>query len=415
MSTPETNVGMNDDQGTVAASRTRWKWVAAGVAAVVVVGGALGTSAVRSSNEGVAGSLQATTIEGGRGEVKTLTLEGWRIPANGPLVLDSAEGSAVDAAGNLYIAAGTRVQKITAATLGNTTLATATNTTLAGTPSSGYVDGTGTAARFKGAQGVAVGKDGTVYVADAFDNRIRKITAAGDVTTLAGSGVAGFADGSGAAAKFNGPTKIAVDGIGTVYVLDSYRIRKITPAGAVTTLAGNGSRGFADGALANGVSAARLDTRGIAIDRNCTSACVLYLADYYAIRSLDTTTGQVTTLAGNTYGGSGTANGVGAAAFFNQLSAITVFKDPGSVGSGIVWVADGRNGNPVIRQFDIASRTVTSVAGNTASTGFVDGIGSAAKFNVLPGISVTMDGKTLYAIDSSQPSPYFRPVIRKVT
>ncbi|CAB4965455.1 MAG: hypothetical protein F2842_12355 [Actinobacteria bacterium] len=411
MSTPETNVGMNDDQGTVAASRTRWKWVAAGVAAVVVVGGALGTSAVRSSNEGVAGSLQATTIEGGRGEVKTLTLEGWRIPANGPLVLDSAEGSAVDAAGNLYIAAGTRVQKITAATLGNTTLATAANTTLAGTLSSGYVDATGTAARFKGAQGVAVGKDGTVYVADAFDNRIRKITAAGVVTTLAGSGVAGFADGSGTAAKFNAPTKIAVDGSGIVYVLDKSRIRKITPAGVVTTLAGNGSRGFADGIG----SAAGLDTRGIAIDRNCTSACVLYLADYFAIRSLDTTTGQVTTLAGNNYGGSGTANGVGNTAFFNQLSAITMHKDPGSVGPGVVWVADGRNGNPVIRQFDIASRTVTSVAGNTASTGLVDGIGSAAKFNVLPGISVTMDGKTLYAIDSAQPSPYFRPVIRKVT
>lgn len=411
MSTPGTNAGMNDDQDGVPASRTRWKWVAAGVAAVVVVGGALGVSAVRSSNEGVAGSLQATTIEGGRGEVTTLTQAGWRINGQGPLVLDSAEGSAVDDAGNLYIAAGTRVQKITPSTLANTTLATVANTTLAGTISSGYVDGTGAAARFKGVQGVAVGKDGTVYVADAFDNRIRKITAAGVVTTLAGSGVAGFADGSGTAAKFNGPTKIAVDGSGTVYVLDKSRIRKITPAGVVTTLAGNGSRGFADGIG----SAAGLDTRGIAIDRNCTSACVLYLADYFAIRSLDTTTGQVTTLAGNNYGGSGTANGVGNAAFFNQLSALTVFKVPGSVGPGVVWVADGRNGNPVIRQFDIASRTVTSVAGNTASTGLVDGIGSAAKFNVLPAISVTMDGKTLYAIDSSQPSPYFSPVIRRVT
>ena len=411
MSTPETNAGMNDDHDTAPASRTRWKWVAAGVAAVVVVGGALGVSAVRSSNEGVAGSLQGSATGGGRGEVTTLTPTGWRIPANGPLVLDSAEGSAVDDSGNLYIAAGTRVQKITAATLGNTTLATATNTTLAGTLSSGYVDGTGTVARFKGAQGVAVGKDGTVYVADAFDNRIRKITAAGVVTTLAGSGVAGFADGSGTAAKFNAPTKIAVDGSGIVYVLDKSRIRKITPAGVVTTLAGNGSRGFADGIG----SAAGLDTRGIAIDRNCTSACVLYLADYYAIRSLDTTTGQVTTLAGNSYGGSGTANGVGAVAFFNQLSAITLHKDPGVVGPGVLWVADGRNGYPVIRQFDIATRTVTSVAGNTAATGLVNGTGSAAAFNVLPALSVIKDGKTLYVIDSSQLSPYFSAVIRRVT
>jgi hypothetical protein len=80
-----------------------------------------------------------------------------------------------------------------------------------------------------------------------------------------------------------------------------------------------------------------------------------------------------------------------------------------------VWVADGRNGNPVIRQFDIASSTVTSVAGSTASTGLVDGTGSAAAFNVLPALSVIKDGKTLYVIDSSRPSPYFKPVIRKVT
>jgi hypothetical protein len=161
-----------------------------------------------------------------------------------------------------------------------------------------------------------------------------------------------------------------------------------------------------------------LSTWGIAIDRNCTTttttACVLYLADDTAIRSLDTSTGQVTTLAGNTYGGTGSSNGVGDQAFFNQLSAITMHKDPGSVGPGVVWVADGRNGNPVIRRFDIATRTVTAVAGQTAASGLVDGIGSAAKFNALPALSVIKDGKTLYVIDKVQ-TDRGDFVIRRVT
>ena len=92
--------------------------------------------------------------------------------------------------------------------------------TLAGSTRSGNTDGTGAAARFRGPAGVAVDAGGMVYVADRTNNTIRKITAAGVVSTLAGSTISGFTNGTGAAARFNGPNGVAVDAAGTVYVAD---------------------------------------------------------------------------------------------------------------------------------------------------------------------------------------------------
>ena len=147
-------------------------------------------------------------------------------------------------------------------------------TTLAGSGTAGFADGTGAAAQFNQPHDVAVDSAGTVYVADLANSRIRKVTSAGVVTTLAGSGTAGFADGTGAAAQFNGPRGVAVDAAGTVYIgdLSNNRIRKVTSAGVVTTLAGSGTAGFADG---TGAAAQFNQPYGVAVD----SAGTFYIGD----------------------------------------------------------------------------------------------------------------------------------------
>src|SRR5439155_1682689 len=116
-----------------------------------------------------------------------------------------------------------------------------TFTTLAGAASIGSADGTGSAARFYDPSGVAIDSSGNVYVADTLNSTIRKITPAGEVTTPVGlAGITGSADGTGSAARFYDPLGVATDSSGNVYVADTFNdtIRKITPAGDVTTLAG---------------------------------------------------------------------------------------------------------------------------------------------------------------------------------
>ena len=149
--------------------------------------------------------------------------------------------------------------------------------TLAGLAgSSGSADGTGSAARFYYPSGVAVDSAGNVYVADSSNYTIRKITPSGVVSTLAGlAGSYSSADGTGSAARFRHPQSVAVDGAGNVYVADTDNntIRKITPAGVVSTLAGlAGSFGSADG---TGSGARFYDPSSVAVD----SAGNVYVAD----------------------------------------------------------------------------------------------------------------------------------------
>ena len=137
-----------------------------------------------------------------------------------------------------------------------------TVSTLAGNGTVGFVDGAGAAAKFYSPYGVAVDSNGNVFTADL--HTIRKITPAGDVSIFAGSTV-GFVNGVGTTAKFSSPLGIAVDSSGTVYVADSANqaIRKITPAGVVSTLAGTGASGFVNG---TGTAASFSDVADVAVD-----------------------------------------------------------------------------------------------------------------------------------------------------
>jgi sugar lactone lactonase YvrE len=149
---------------------------------------------------------------------------------------------ATDANDNLYVADRTNnvIRKITPAGV---------VTTFAGTGAAGATDGNSTTATFKNPDGVTVDADGNLYVADTQNNLIRKITAAGVVSTFAGSGASGSTDGTGTAATFNHPTGLTLDGLGNLYVAeyDGNLIRKITSNGVVTTVAGNGQKSSTDG------------------------------------------------------------------------------------------------------------------------------------------------------------------------
>jgi sugar lactone lactonase YvrE len=249
-----------------------------------------------------------------------------------------------------------------------------TFTTLAGPGESpGALDGPGSAARFYAAYGVAVDSASNVYVADTSNHTIRKVTPGGTVTTLAGqAGSDGSADGTGSAARFSFPFGVAVDSAGNLYVADrnNHTVRKVTPGGAVTTLAGlAGSSGSTDGA---GSAARFYSPYGVAVD----SAGNVYVADRgnFTIRKV-TPGGVVTTLAGQA-GSWGSADGTGSAARFGDGS----FGPSGVAvdSAGNVYVAD--HGNFTIRKVT-AGGEVTTLAGQAGNSGSADGTGSAARFH----------------------------------
>jgi sugar lactone lactonase YvrE len=240
-----------------------------------------------------------------------------------------------------------------------------TVSTFAGSGVPGYVDATGVAAQFGLSYGIATDVSGNVYVCDSDNHRIRKITPAGVVTTLAGSGSSGFADGSGTAAQFNFPQGIVVDASGNVYVADynNHRIRRITPAGVVTTLAGSGVPGYADG---TGVAAQFDQPTGLALD----TTGKLYIADRgnNRIRRLWLSNGGVGTIAGSTMGYTDAA---GTSAQFNRPQGLVVDA------SGNIYVSDTNNN--CIRKITPGFYEVTTFAGG-GSFGFADGTGTAAFF-----------------------------------
>jgi hypothetical protein len=136
---------------------------------------------------------------------------------------------------------------------------------LAGSGSYGFADGAGAAAQLNLPHGVTVDGEGSIIIADYGNNRVRKITADGTVSTLAGSESEGLADGAGTAAQFSTPFGVAVDGEGSIIIADTWNhlVRKITPDGTVGTLSGSGSAGFANGA---GAAAQFNKLKGVVVD-----------------------------------------------------------------------------------------------------------------------------------------------------
>ncbi|BFU78581.1 hypothetical protein ALC152_17960 [Arcobacter sp. 15-2] len=259
-----------------------------------------------------------------------------------------------------------------------------TVTTLAGSGIRGSANGLGTSASFNLPTGVAVDSIGNVYVADYSSHLIRKIDSNGNVTTLAGSGSQGSANGNGTSASFNNPHGIAVDSSGNVYVADSSsnKIRKIDSSGNVITLAGSGSQGSANG---SGISASFNNPYGVAVD----SSGNVYVADRnnHKIRKIDSS-GNVTTLAGS--GSRGSTNANGTSASFNFPYGVAVDS------SGNVYVADSSNNK--IRKID-SSGNVTTLAGS-GSEGSTDANGTSATFKSSKGVAVDSSGN-VYVADSS--------------
>ncbi|WP_248556602.1 NHL repeat-containing protein [Paraburkholderia terrae] len=296
-------------------------------------------------------------------------------------------GIAVDASGNLYVAEyGTsKIRKITP---------DGTVSTLAGSGTPGSADGKGASASFNQPTGIAVDVSGNLYVADYYNNEIRKVTPDGTVSTLAGSATTqGSTDGKGASASFFEPSGIAVDGSGNLYVAEygTSKIRKITPDGTVSTLAGSGTPGSADG---KGASASFNQPTGIAVDASGN----LYVADYYnnEIRKV-TPDGTVSTLAGSTTT-QGSTDGKGASASFYEPSGIAVDA------SGNLYVAE--YGTSKIRKIT-PDGTVSTLAGS-GTPGSADGKDASVSFNQPTGIAVDVSGN-LYVAD------YYNNEIRKIT
>lgn len=292
---------------------------------------------------------------------------------------DTPTGVTVDAQGNVYVAdAGNhRIRRITPAGVVST---------LAGTGTAGFADGPGNTARFNTPTGVAVDGQGNIYVADTENQRIRKISPAGVVSTLAGAGTAGFMDGPGNGAFFNRPQGVAVDGQGNVYVADTdnQRIRKISPAGVVSTLAGTGNLGFMDG---SGNTATFDSPVGISL----TAQGNVYVTDVanHLIRSISPT-GIVSTLAGNRL--IGIVNGPASSASFNSPTGVAVDAQ------GNAYVADLANSS--IRKISLGGEVSTFAGGGVA--GFVDGTGTEARFDSPNGVAVDAQGNVYVADTENQ-------------
>jgi hypothetical protein len=258
-------------------------------------------------------------------------------------------------------------------------------------PSPANVDGTGAAASLPDIEAMAFDRAGNLFATGGGSKTVRKITPAGVVSTLAGQyGIGGSADGTGLQATFGFPLGIGIDSSGNLYVSDDLDIRAVTQSGVVTTLAGRAANGvgFVDG---TGPAALFHAVRGMTTD----SAGNAYIADTgnFVIRKM-TPAGVVTTFAGGGSPGgnaSGFADGTGTAALF--AGPVDVAIDA----AGNLYVAD--ENNSAVRMIT-PSGVVTTLAGGPANPGFADGTGTAALLSLPSRVTIGPAGN-LYVLDQN--------------
>jgi sugar lactone lactonase YvrE len=303
--------------------------------------------------------------------------------------------------------------------------------------SSGYQDGIGSQAKFFSPMGITIDANNNLYVADTYNNRIRKITPNGVVTTYAGSGIAGYADGNSNVAQFNKPCGLTIDDFGNLLIADkeNHRIRKITPTGIVTTFAGSGVQGDAIGLNSNAMFDAptQIAIKGGWVYVSDQSGKIkvigsqtvtyfagagagyvngplsiakfsggggittdyfgnFYIADLYnnCIRKISTAL-TASTFAGSQFGIYGNQNGVGLNSSFYYPIGITTDI------SGNVYVADTQNG--LIRKISNQTGLVTTLAGIGNSQSYQDGnINVATFYN--PSSLITDSSGNVYVADS---------------
>ena len=340
---------------------------------------------------GVSGSGTITTIAGTSTAKNPFGgFSGDGGPATSAL-LDNPSGVAVDAKGNVYIAdyGNHRVRRVSRG---------GTITTVAGTGQVLSVGdgGPATSAGLYGPRGVAVDGRGNLYIADPQANTVRKVSPGGTITTFAGGMLdkVGFSGDGGpvTSAKVNGPWGVAVDGKGNVYIADTlnFRVRKVSPSGTITTIAGTGKSGFSgDGGPAT--SAQLASPHGVAVDKKGN----LYIADFVNNRVRKVSpSGRITTIAGT--GKSGYSGDGGPATSAQLFFPVGVAVDR----RGNVYIADSSS-----RVRMVNSRgTITTVAGNGTSGGTPSSLGdggpatSARAWGVL-GVAVDAQGN-LYIADT---------------
>ena len=317
----------------------------------------LAAAAIKESTAGVCASLSpsasaiaATPLIPNTGSVSLLagTTRGYADGTGAAAQFNQSAGISTDSSGNIYVADTVNqvVRKITPSGVA---------TTLAGSAgSAGYVNGIGTSAKFYSPRALVVDSSGNVYVADAVNNVIRLITPGGVVSTFAGSGTAGYVDGSATSAQFKYPQGIAIDSSGNLYASDmnNHVIRLITPGGVVSTFAGSGTAGYVDGSA---TSAQFNNPQGIAVD----SSGNVYVGDpqNYVVRKI-TSSGVVSTFAG-LRNGYGNVDGTGASARFKSPNGVTIDR------SGNIYIADSlANTIRMITPNAVVTTLVSSSAGS---------------------------------------------------